>query len=57
MSNRLTTVENRITTLESRLTGLDTRLDGKASNWVVSFWAAWVTTVIGAATASIKLWP
>jgi hypothetical protein len=30
-------------------------MDNKASNWIVSFWAAWVTTVIGAATALVKL--
>ena len=50
MNQRFTAVENRLTTLEGRL-------DHKASNWLVSFWAAWVTTVIGTATAIIKLWP
>lgn len=52
-----TTVGQRLTAVENRLTTLEGRLDHKASNWLVSFWAAWVTTVIGAATAIIKLWP
>jgi chromosome segregation ATPase len=72
LSNRVTSLEatlnQRLATLEAtmnqcfpaienRLTSLEGRPDHKASNWLVSFWAAWVTTVIGTATAIIKLWP
>jgi chromosome segregation ATPase len=57
MNQRFTAMENRLTSMENRFTSLEGRLDHKASNWLVSFWAAGVTTVIGAATAIIKLWP
>jgi chromosome segregation ATPase len=52
-----TTTSQRLTAIENRLTRLEGRLDQKASNWLVSFWAAWLTTVVGTATALIKLWP
>lgn len=57
VGQRLTAVENRLIAMENRFTTIEARLDKKASNWIVSFCAAWVTTVIGAATALIKLWP
>jgi chromosome segregation ATPase len=52
-----TTTSQCLTAIENRLTTLEGRLDQKASNWLVSFWAAWVTTVVRTATPLIKLWP
>ena len=61
LTNRVASLEatlaQRLTAIENRLTTLEGRLDHKASNWLVSFQTAWVTTVIGTATAIIKLWP
>lgn len=61
MKQRFTAIEatmnQRFTAVENRLTGLEGRLDHKASNWLIGFWAAWVTTVIGTAMVTIKLWP
>jgi hypothetical protein len=48
-------IDTRLMGIEGRITVLEQCLDRKASNGELRFWAAWLTGLIGAALALIKL--